>query len=173
MRTSLQYLIVGFIITATIQIGSIAFADHWYVPGGDPVSSYSEPYYLQPTQYYSEPVYSQPIYSRPAYVMSVNRVAPTPVIVARPIVVYAEPVYVEPLIVSPRVVVPAPIYNAPVVSGPYKVREEIKSRPGHYEYEQKGKFRVYNEGLRPKTYRYEYEVDHRYGRSKTKFDIRD
>ena len=168
MHKLMQFLAFGFVFVAVSNVGTLAQADHWYVPRDYPVPVYSQPIYSEP--HYSQPIYGQPIYSRPAYVTSVTR---SSVIIAQPVVVYSEPVYVEPVIVTHRVFVPSPIYAGPVVSAPYKVREEIKSRPGHYEYEQRGRFRVYNEGMRPKTYRYEYEVDQRYGRTKTKFDIRD
>ena len=82
--------------------------------------------------------------------------------------IYSQPVfYAEPVVISQ----PVRVYS-PIVSSPRITREEIKSRPGHYEYEQKGKFEAFN-GRRMKTYRYEYEVDQRHGRTKVKFDIDD
>ena len=181
MHKLLQFLVVGFVISLLNHAVSVAQADHWYVPDEGQGFVYSHPAYAQPQ--YTQSHYAQPVYSQPIYVAPVTLVARTSVIVAQPVyvqrvyaqpvAVFAEPVYLEPAVVSHRVLVPAPIYSRPIVSAPYKVREEIKSRPGHYEYEQKGKFRVYNEGMRPKTYRYEYEVDQRHGRTKTKFDIRD
>ena len=176
MHKLLPFVVVGFVIGLLNHAVSVAQADHWYVPDEGHGLVYSHPASAQPQ-------YVQPVYSQPMYVAPVTRVVRTSVIVAQPVyvqrvyaqpvAVYSEPIYVEPVFVSHRVLVPAPIYSGPIVSAPYRVREEIKSRPGHYEYEQKGKFRVYNEGMRPKTYRYEYEVDQRYGRTKTKFDVRD
>lgn len=107
-------------------------------------------------------------------VASSRVVSSRPVVVSQPQVYYSQPLtYSEPVIYSEPVVVSEPvrIYSS-VVSSPRVTREEIECRPGHHEYEQKGKFEAFD-GRRIRTYRYEYEVDQRPGRTKYKFDIDD
>ena len=138
---------------------------------------YFEPSYLPETGDYYPAISSrsvaasQPVMSQP--VMSSRVVSSPPIVCSQPViyehpVIYSEPViYSQPVVISQSV----PVYRS-VVSSPRITREEIKSRPGHYEYEQKGKFEAFD-GRRIKTYRYEYEVDQRPGRTKYKFDLDD
>ena len=133
---------------------------------------YFEPSYLPESGDYYPAISSRSIsVSQP--VVTSRVVSSRPVVVSQP-VYYAQPVaYSEPVIYSEPVFVshPARVYG-PAISSPRITREEVKSRPGHYEYEQKGKFEAFD-GRRIKTYRYEYEVDQRHGRTKYKFDIDD
>ena len=95
-------------------------------------------------------------------IVSSRVVSSRPVVVSQPQVIYYEPVvYSEPV----------RVYRS-VVSSPRVTREEIKSRPNHFEYEQKGKVEAFD-GRRVKTYRYEYEVDQRPGRTKVTIDFDD
>ncbi len=96
------------------------------------------------------------------------------VLSSQPQVIYSEPVvYSDPVVYSEPVVVSQPVrvYRS-TVSSPRVTREEIKSRPNHFEYEQKGKIEAFD-GRRVKTYRYEYEVDQRPGRTKVTIDFDD
>lgn len=133
---------------------------------------YFEPSYLPESGDYYPAVSSRSISaSRPA--VSARVVSSRQVVVSQP-VIYSQPVvYSEPVIYSEPVFVSQPVrvYRS-AVSSPRVTREEIEYRPGHYEYEQKGKFDAFD-GRRIKTYRYEYEVDQRPGRTKYKFDIDD
>jgi hypothetical protein len=148
LRTLGAGLVLGFVLTICVT----AQAEVWYVPS----SSWSAVPVSRPvvaTHTDVTPAYLVPSY--PAYVVT------TPV-------VYAEPVYVSrPVFVSQ----PVPVYR-PLVSTARVTREEFKYRPGHSEYEQKGKFQAFD-GRRVKTYRYEYEVDQRPWRTKVKFKIDD
>ena len=155
MQRTLKTLLGGSILALAMSFHSTASAQDWYVPTSSwqPVPA-SQPVVV--TRSYMTPAYVVPGY--PTYVVN------TPVVYAEPIYV-SRPVYVEPVFYSH----PVQVYR-PLVSSPRVTREEIKSRPGHYEYEQKGKFQAFD-GRRMKTYRYEYEVDQRPGRTKVKFDI--
>ena len=93
-------------------------------------------------------------------IVSSRVVSSRPVVVSQPQVIYSEPVVVSQ---------PVRVYRS-VVSSPRVTREEIKSRPNHFEYEQKGKVEAFD-GRRVKTYRYEYEVDQRPGRTKVTIDF--
>ena len=133
---------------------------------------YSEPSYLPEYGDDAPPISSRPIEMTQPVLSS--RVVSSRSVVVSPTRFYSEPVidsqpvfYAEPVVFSQ----PVRVYSS-IVSSPRITREEIKSRPGHYEYEQKGKFEAFN-GRRMKTYRYEYEVDQRHGRTKVKFDIDD
>lgn len=133
---------------------------------------YFEPSYLPESGDYYPAISSRSVaVSQP--MISSRVVSSRPIIVSQP-VVYSQPVfYSDPVIYSEPVVVSQPVraYRS-AVSSPRVTREEIEYRPGHYEYEQKGKFEAFD-GRRIKTYRYEYEVDQRHGRTKYKFDIDD
>lgn len=115
----------------------------------------------------SRPVVSSPVVSSRAVIVSSPRIYSRSIVSSQP-VVYSEPIiYSEPVVYSQ----PVRVYSS-VVASPRITREEIDCRPGHYEYEQKGKFEAFD-GRRIKTYRYEYEVDRRPGRVKIEFDIDD
>lgn len=123
-------------------------------------AAYFEPTYLPESGDYYPPISSRSI------------AVTQPVVTSR--VAYSQPrVYSQPVVYSEPVVMlqPVRVYSS-VVSSPRVTREEIEYRPGHYEYEQKGKFQAFD-GRRVKTYRYKYEVDQRHGWTKYKFDIDD
>lgn len=101
------------------------------------------------------------------------------VITSRPVVFFEPPVYVQPVVYSSAVIGSEPVFiSQPVevygsmASPPRVTREKVECRNGHYEYEQKGTFQAFD-GRRVKTYRYEYEIDQRPGRTKIKYDIDD
>lgn len=166
-----QPVVVTQSFAVPVYASSFGYAQAWNNRTSAP-AVYSEPSYLPESGDYAPPISSHPsemtrpiassrvVFAQPVVVAPARYVA-APVMYSRP-VLYSQPVFVSQ---------PMQVYS-PVVSSPRVTREEIKSRPGHFEYEQKGKFQAFD-GRRMKTYRYEYEVDQRHGRTKVKFDIDD
>lgn len=135
---------------------------------------YVENHYLPESSFDSAVISSEPVVvssrvisSRPLTV-SRSRVFSEPVVSSRAVIVSDPVIYSEPVVVSQ----PIRVQRSTIVSSPRVTREKVESRPNHYEYEQKGKFEAFD-GRRVKTYRYEYELDHRPGRVKIEFDIDD
>lgn len=116
----------------------------------------------------SSPVVSSRVISSRPLTVSRSRVFSEPVVSSRAVIVSGPVIYSEPVVVSQ----PIRVQRSMIVSSPRVTREKVESRPNHYEYEQKGKFEAFD-GRRVKTYRYEYELDHRPGRVKIEFDIDD
>ena len=118
--------------------------------------------FSQPAVTYQSVVSSQPVeyveYSDPVYVSQ-------PVVTSRSVVSSQPVISSEPVVVSQ----PVRVYRS-VVSSPRVTREEIEYRPNRVEYEQKGTVQA-TDGRRVKTYRYEYEVDQRPGRTKVTFEF--
>ncbi len=201
MQRARNVLAAGLVLGLLMSLSAPAQAQVFYVQSSSfqavPVSrsvvvarSFGTPHYYNSfgvSQAWSNRISASPVYFEPSYfpesgdyypaissrsiVVSPRVVSSRPVLLFQPVIYDQAVIYSEPMIYSEPVVVSQPVrvYGS-VISSPRITREEIECRPGHYEYEQKGKFEAFD-GRRIKTYRYEYEVDQRHGRTKYKFDI--
>lgn len=191
MQRTRNALAAGLMLGLLMSLAAPAQAQVFYVQSSSfqavPVSqpmvvtrSFGTPRYygsFGASQAWNNRTSASPVYFEPSYLPESGDYYPAissrsiamsqPITYEQPVVYYEPVIYSEPVVVSQ----PVRVYRS-AVSSPRVTREEIKSRPGHYEYEQKGKFEAFD-GRRIKTYRYEYEVDQRPGRTKYKFDIDD
>lgn len=185
-----RLLVAQLAFAVVAASAGLVHADNWYVPSDyDAVPAVSQgvvvsqqvlvsqrvlvsrPVVIAPVTTYvvSRPVtYVRPYYGEPIYV---ETVASQPIVISHRAYGVAPTYYQQPVVYERPVVYQQPVIADVYVSPGYVTREKFKSRPGRYEYEQKGKFQTY--GRNSRTYDYEYEANYKHGRLKTKFDIDD